>query len=362
MYRFPSLPPGEYTLDGNALRLHPPRSRACRSASGQTPRVDLALQVAGVAEQVQVTAEPQVLDMTSTKTATTITPEVIEQLPRGRTFNTLLQIAPGVRPEPKAGTAGVGGYQVDGASGSENVFVLDGVDVSNIRRASLGVAGRDPLRVRPGNADQERRVRRRVRRRPRRRGQRRQQVWHRHLPRRGDSTSSRGSSAERAPGHDRCRTVRTAALPPQSVQRHPGRVLPAAARTTTRTSIYGFTLGGPIVKDKLRFFVGYMPERYNTDRSINFRTARPAAEIRGTRRPRSSATAASGRARLLALRSSCSSNGSYFWNPQKTTGLLTGNDPKVAPPTSDLTMQGGYMPSNATTLGVELHPDRRTSC
>ena len=59
---------------------------------GQTPRLELALQVAGVAEQVQVTADATVLDMSSTKTATTITAKVIEELPRGRT---LQHAAPG---------------------------------------------------------------------------------------------------------------------------------------------------------------------------------------------------------------------------------------------------------------------------
>ena len=92
-----------------------------------------------------MTAESTVLDVASARTATTITSKMIEQLPRGRTFNTLLQMAPGVRAEGKSGTAGVGGYQFDGTSGSENVFVIDGVDVSNIRRASLEVQDAIPF-------------------------------------------------------------------------------------------------------------------------------------------------------------------------------------------------------------------------
>ena len=85
------------------------------------------------------------LDVASARTTTTISAKLIEQLPRGRTFNTLLQVAPGVRAEPKAGSAGVGGYQFDGASGSENVFIVDGVDVSNIRNASLGTSDAIPF-------------------------------------------------------------------------------------------------------------------------------------------------------------------------------------------------------------------------
>ncbi len=55
-------------------------------------------------------------------------------------------------------------------------------------------------------------------------------------------------------------------------------------------------------------------------------------------------------------------NGSYFWNPAKTTGLLTGNDPKVAPPTSNLSIQGGYQPSNATNLRGQLRADVNPCC
>ena len=135
--------------------------RACDVSVGQVPRLEIALQISGVAEQVQVTADATVLDMSSTKTATTINSRVIEELPRGRSFNSLLQVAPGVRPEPKAGTAGVGGYQVDGASGSENVFVIDGVDVSDVRRSSLGEKDAIPfefvqeLQVKSGGFDAE---------------------------------------------------------------------------------------------------------------------------------------------------------------------------------------------------------------
>ena len=44
------------------------------------------------------------------------------------------------RPAPPAIApgGGVGGYSVNGASGSENQFILDGVEVSNVRNAALG--------------------------------------------------------------------------------------------------------------------------------------------------------------------------------------------------------------------------------
>ena len=138
-YRFPALPPGTYQVTAALSGFQTTKSQIVQLSVGQVLRVDVTLPLGGVTEAVQVTAESTVLDVASARTATTLTARVIEELPRGRTFNTLLQLAPGVRAESKSGSVGVGGYQFDGTSGSENVFVVDGVDVSNIRNGSLGV-------------------------------------------------------------------------------------------------------------------------------------------------------------------------------------------------------------------------------
>jgi hypothetical protein len=63
---------------------------------------------------------------------TNITKQIIEDLPSGTNFSSLLKIAPNVRPEPLAA-----GFQIDGASGAENVFVVDGQEVTNFRTGQL---------------------------------------------------------------------------------------------------------------------------------------------------------------------------------------------------------------------------------
>ena len=75
---------------------------------------------------VTVTADSAAtIDGGDTKIDTNVARRVIEQLPQGATFGSLLKIAPNVRAEPMGG-----GFQVDGASGSENTFVIDGTEVS----------------------------------------------------------------------------------------------------------------------------------------------------------------------------------------------------------------------------------------
>ena len=90
------------------------------------------------ASVVTVTADSAVtVDPSDTKIDTNVTRQVMEQLPKGAGFTSLLTIAPNVRPEPLSG-----GFQVDGASGSENVFVVDGTEVFGeiVRMDGLDIA------------------------------------------------------------------------------------------------------------------------------------------------------------------------------------------------------------------------------
>ncbi len=80
------------------------------------------------------------IDLGDTKIDTSITKRVIEDLPSGTTFTSLLKIAPNVRPEPLAA-----GFQIDGASGAENVFNIDGQEVTNFRTGQLNTANNLPF-------------------------------------------------------------------------------------------------------------------------------------------------------------------------------------------------------------------------
>ena len=75
------------------------------------------------------------IDPTDTKIDTNIGRRVIEDIPKGNGFSSLLKIAPNVRPEPLAA-----GFQIDGASGAENVFNIDGQEVTNFRTGQLNTA------------------------------------------------------------------------------------------------------------------------------------------------------------------------------------------------------------------------------
>lgn len=64
---------------------------------------------------------PQIYEPQNNQINNNINKEMNEQLPSGTNFNSLLKTTPTNRPEALSG-----GFQVDGASGSENTFLIDG--------------------------------------------------------------------------------------------------------------------------------------------------------------------------------------------------------------------------------------------
>ncbi len=345
-YRFPALPPGDYLVTATLPGFREAKSQIITLSVGQVLKSDLTMALAGVSEDVQVTAGQTVLDVASARTTTTISAKLMEQLPRGRTFNTLLQVAPGVRQEPKAGSAGVGGYQFDGASGSENVFIVDGVDVSNIRNASLGTSDAIPfeflqeVQVKSGGFEAE---------------------FGGALGGVVNVVSKSGTDKYHGEALYQFSGSSLNTGPRGTFRRDPFDATKAeffqADEDDYTQQFTGLTLGGPLLRDKLRFFAGYVPEVYDTDRSITHVTAAGASQVRDSS-TKVLRHRGNGRLDYVPFQS-LQVNASYFWNPVKTTGLLSGNDPKVAPVTSDLTVQGGYTQSNATNIGANFMPSSR---
>lgn len=133
-FRVLEVPPGFYTVTV-------PASAGFSSATlnnvqvilGKNTPLEINLAVGGQNVVVDVTAEgTNTIDPADTKIQTNITAQTAELLPKGTNFSSLLQVAPAVRNEPLSG-----GFQVDGASGSENTFIIDGQEVTNFRTGSL---------------------------------------------------------------------------------------------------------------------------------------------------------------------------------------------------------------------------------
>jgi len=133
VYRFPSLAPGNYRVTANLQGFVAREAVEVRVGLGQVKRVDFSLPLAGVAESVTVTAETPLVDVRSTSRQANIRAEQVELLPKGRDFTSLVTQAPGANQENK-----LGGLSIDGASAGENRYIIDGIETTNLRNGTSG--------------------------------------------------------------------------------------------------------------------------------------------------------------------------------------------------------------------------------
>ncbi len=131
----PYLPPGMYTVRAELLGFRTVEQQDISVRLGQRLELSLVLTIAGLAAEVQVIAAPPVVDTSSTTTGARIDNAVLERMPVGRRFTDVLYIAPGVS---SGGGTGDANASIGGGSGLENNYIIDGVNISD---AGYGAAG-----------------------------------------------------------------------------------------------------------------------------------------------------------------------------------------------------------------------------
>jgi hypothetical protein len=94
---------------------------------GKTLKVDGQLAVAGTQQTVSVTESAPLIDTTNTMIANNITATEFDRLPKARSFQSLALTATSVNSGEIEG-----GFQVNGASGAENNFTIDGISTNSL--------------------------------------------------------------------------------------------------------------------------------------------------------------------------------------------------------------------------------------
>ncbi len=126
-FRLLSLVPGEYKLVFSLQGFQTLVREKVMISLEQTITIKETLQIGKLEEQVTVIGQSPLIDVKSTVKGMTLTKEVFNTLPKGRDFDTLITAIPGVSNESM-----LGGTSVDGASGLENVYYVDGTDITDI--------------------------------------------------------------------------------------------------------------------------------------------------------------------------------------------------------------------------------------
>jgi hypothetical protein len=94
-FRFPALSPGVYEVTANLAGFKTSKFEKVQLALGQILRLDFAMPVASVSEEIQVTAESPIIDVKQNAATASIQAEVIDRIPKGRNFTSVLTSAPG---------------------------------------------------------------------------------------------------------------------------------------------------------------------------------------------------------------------------------------------------------------------------
>jgi len=137
-YRLPALVPGSYKLTFTLSGMQTATRNANVVLSQDVP-ADVTMGVAGVSESITVTAETSLVNKESTALQSGLTTDQIRALPITQNYSDLQKFIPGVM------------YNADtfrgpsaGASGQDNVYMFDGVNITMPLFGILNVNSSDP--------------------------------------------------------------------------------------------------------------------------------------------------------------------------------------------------------------------------
>jgi outer membrane receptor protein involved in Fe transport len=266
VYRFPALPPGLYSVAATLSGFNPTTVEKVEVAIGELLRVNLTMTVAGVTISETVRGELPLVDVKQNAVTATVTAELIDLLPKGRDYLSALSGIAGTNYETEISGSRATGLMIDGASQSENRFLVDGQDTTDLRQGTSGksviVDFIDQIQVKQsGYAAEFRATTGGVVSAITKSGT---NSYH------GDvGADYRGKMLNKLRGDNRpgLRLDPTVS----------GNVVPAQYFTTPRTSEFEtytlepvYDIGGPIFKNRAWFFMGYNPLITNQDRTVQW--------------------------------------------------------------------------------------------
>jgi len=247
LYRISEVPAGNYTLTVSKSGFATVSHTAFVLTVNQVARVDVALKVGQVTETLEVTGAPPVLETDATQVSTVINAATNDNLPlASRNYVQLTLLAPGaVTTDPSSfnngnNTAGYGGRPlINGNREQANNFLLDGMDNNQVSDNLLGytpapdaiqefnlITSNAPAEF--GNFE-------------------------------GGIVNATIKSGTNQYHGDVWEYFRNDVLNANSWSNN----LTGLDKSKIRWNMYGFTIGGPILKNRLFFFADYQGQRFD---------------------------------------------------------------------------------------------------
>jgi hypothetical protein len=296
-YRFANLPPGKYTVTVTAKGFATSKRELILEV-GHLPNIDFSLEMGASTSVVEVSAATPLIETSVNTTVNNVTEDIIKLIPHGESFQSVIQFAPSARNEPLMGAMGSGfsgtggcsptgcsngaaaGYQVGGAADSENGYLVEGQDTANniggyshtnvpfdfineVEVKSTGIEAEygaalggvaNVIMKKGGNN------------------------WHGTVVAQYNNSALNGAPNDfprydpKSSGTPPCPTPQP--NPPTCTGETWGFIDPTfqlynPKKDSTKDFFPGFTLGGPIKKDRLWFFAGFNPQFTKLRRAVN---------------------------------------------------------------------------------------------
>lgn len=262
VYRFPALPVGTYTVVATLAGFNTAQRVDVLLTIGQQLKADLTLTVGTVSETVSVRAEAPIVDVKKNAVSTTITADVIDLIPKGRDFLEAITGIPGTNNVSRAG-----GIMIDGATATENRYVVDGMDITNLQTGASGkrviVDFIDQIQVQRSGYSAEYRA---------------ATGGVISAISKSGTNSFRGELGVNYTGPTLNRTLQGKVRPSLNISPIDNQTLeyiylPRLHETSTVEPV--FQLSGPILKDKAWFFGGVAPHRSTQTRTVTWASVNP---------------------------------------------------------------------------------------
>jgi outer membrane receptor protein involved in Fe transport len=135
-YRMPTLPPGTYRVKA-VLSGFSTAEKTAIVQLDSTATVNFTMQITQ-REEVVVSGEAPVVDTSNTTIGSNYTAKVMEKLPLGRNYASVVQLQPGVNTDT-GDLQGRGlALSLYGSTSAENLFLIDGVNTNQVNRGVQG--------------------------------------------------------------------------------------------------------------------------------------------------------------------------------------------------------------------------------
>jgi hypothetical protein len=122
-FLFFGLPPGKYTIEIDQSGFLPYKQEQIRVSIGGTASLDILLEVPTAEETITVTAKRPVVDKEKTQLGENYDDEFLEEVPVGRSYQSVATLAPGV--------VGGGNPNIHGGTMYSNAYLVDGVNTTD---------------------------------------------------------------------------------------------------------------------------------------------------------------------------------------------------------------------------------------